>query len=804
MKRLSVLFLGFIFCFSTYAAYAQTTASGETESAMGFARAVEVNNGSLFFGEPANVHQPGLVYIFGQSDNGWTQQGQLSASDGVIGDGFGSALTADGDQLLVGAPERNEERGAAYLFRRGSDGSWSQSASIAISDTSIKEGELGASVALSGNTAFIGAPGEQEGVGAVYVYKRTNAGSWSQQARLANPDTAQGLSFGHALAADGNRLVVGAPQKQGGAVYVFRDNGSGSWAVDDTLASDIVNEDAAFGANIDLRNNQVIVGAPRHAGGSGAVFVYQREENAEKWTSSGQLVAYDGGPRYQFGSSLSFVGSDVWVGAPGADNGSGALYQFKRSEDGTSWASVSKVNGPERSEGDEFASTLDVGENLAVAGLVGADYGAGKAAILERDDAGNWTAKTTVFGESKAVLQPITGNAMDCSNGKVEHFGCNNVDLLSFLPISEIGGGRGVGLNDIWGWTDPQTGKEYALVGRINGTSFVDVSDPQNPVYVANLPMTKGSNTSVWRDIKVYKNHAYVVADNAGEHGMQVVDLTKLRDYNGEPLQLEMDALYDKVHSVHNVVINEESGFAYAVGSSGGGQTCGGGLHMVNIQDPTNPTFAGCFADESTGRSGTGYTHDAQCVQYEGPDKQYQGQEICFGANETAISIADVSDKENPKAISTFSYPNHAYVHQGWLTEDQKYFISNDELDEIVGNVDQTRTLIWDVSDLDDPQLATEYNADNASSDHNLYIKDGIMYQSNYMSGLQVLDVSTPADPVKIGYFDTEPFGEDEPGFAGTWSNYPFFDSDIVIMTSSQEGLFILDPQNAKAKAASS
>jgi len=189
---------------------------------------------------------------------------------------------------------------------------------------------------------------------------------------------------------------------------------------------------------------------------------------------------------------------------------------------------------------------------------------------------------------------------------------------------------------------------------------------------------------------------------------------------------------------------------------------------------------------------------------YEGPDKEYQGQEICFGANETAISIADVTNKENPKAISTFSYPNHAYVHQGWLTEDQKYFISNDELDEIVGNVDKTRSLIWDVSDLDDPQLVTEYNFDNASSDHNLYIKDSIMYQSNYMSGLQVLDVSNPADPVKIGYFDTEPFGEDVPGFAGTWSNYPFFDSGIVIMTSSQEGLFILDPQNAKAKAASS
>ena len=330
-------------------------------------------------------------------------------------------------------------------------------------------------------------------------------------------------------------------------------------------------------------------------------------------------------------------------------------------------------------------------------------------------------------------------------------------------------------------------------MGRIDGTSFVDVTNPSNPVYVGNLPKPDSSNTSVWRDIKVYKNHAYVVADNAGTHGIQVVDLTKLRDFEGTPLQLEMDAHYGNVHSVHNIVINESTGYAYAVGSSGGGQTCGGGLHMVNIQDPTNPTFAGCFADPSTGRSGTGYTHDAQCVTYHGPDEEYKGQEICIGANETALSIADVTDKENPKALSTASYPDYGYVHQGWLTEDHRYFFSNDELDELTGNVEQTRTLVWDVSDLDDPQFVREFKFDNKSSDHNLYIKGDTMYQSNYVSGLQVVDISDPENPKKVGYFDTEPFGKDEPGFSGTWSNYPYFESGTIIMTSGREGLFILD-----------
>lgn len=796
MRRLSAAFLALFLTFAFQSAEAQTTVDGSAQKMMGFARSVSVADGSVFIGEPANPHQSGLVFVYDRSDAEWAQKSILKASDGKIGDGFGSALHANGSRVLVGAPDHHEDRGAAYVFDRGSDGAWSESARFAISDTS-KEGEFGSSVALHGDIAFIGAPDEQDGFGAVYVYSRASSGSWSQQARIANPDTAKGLGFGSALAADGERLLVGAPRDNGGTVYVFSQSGDGNWTKEATLESRRVGEEARFGSTLSLNGNQALVGAPRQAAGSGAVFVFNRASDDGMWRSAGQLVAYDGGPRYGFGSAIAFVGDEVWVGAPGADSGSGALYQFERSSDGKGWAGVTKLGGPERKQGDSFAGTIAVDENVAVAGLTGADYGAGTAAIMERDsETGSWAVQTKVIGKSSAVLQPITGNKVKCEEGAASRFGCSNVDLLSFLPIDAIGGDRGVQLNDMWGWTDPETDKEYAIVGRINGTSFVDVTDPQNPVYIGNLPMTEGAQASVWRDIKVYKNHAYVVADNAGKHGMQVFDLTKLRDFEGEPLTFEQSAHYDEIHSAHNVVINTDTGFAYVVGSSGGGQTCGGGLHMVNIKDPQNPTFAGCFSDPSTGRSGTGYTHDAQCVTYDGPDSEYKGHEICIGANETAISIADVTDKKNPKALSTASYPDYAYVHQGWLTEDHRYFFQNDELDELTGNVDRTRTLIWDVTDLDDPQFVREYLFDNSASDHNLYIKGNTMYQSNYVSGLQVVDISDPENPVKTGHFDTEPFGEDEPGFAGTWSNYPYFDSGIVVMTSSQEGLFILKKQD--------
>ena len=130
---------------------------------------------------------------------------------------------------------------------------------------------------------------------------------------------------------------------------------------------------------------------------------------------------------------------------------------------------------------------------------------------------------------------------------------------------------------------------------------------------------------------------------------------------------------------------------------------------MVDINDPLNPVFAGCFAHPNTGRRNTGNSHDTQCVIYHGPDEDYAGREICVNSNETALSVADVTDKDNPIAVATADYPGVQYAHQGWLTEDHRYFYSNDELDEVNGTVEATRTLIWDLADLDDPFLLSEY-----------------------------------------------------------------------------------------------
>ena len=390
---------------------------------------------------------------------------------------------------------------------------------------------------------------------------------------------------------------------------------------------------------------------------------------------------------------------------------------------------------------------------------------------------------------------PPLVNITSCANGSAAGFPCSGIDYVSHLSPGQMGLTIGI-VNDMWGWTDPMTGTEWALVGHSQGTSFVSLADPDDPIHAGFLPYTEGAFESTWRDIKVYRDHAFIVSDAAGPHGMQVVDLAQLRGITTMPSRVELLTVYDRIHSAHNLVINEETGFAYSVGGAGGGETCGGGLHMIDIRDPANPVFAGCFADTSTGQRGTGYTHDATCVVYKGPDTEHRGKEICFGSNESALSIADVTDKNAPAALASTSYPGVSYSHQAWLDDAHEYLYMNDEFDEYREDINATRTIVWDISDLDDPVVVHEFLGTTQAVDHNLYIVGNLMYQSNYLSGLRVIDISDRDSPREVAYFDVEPDGENTPQLAGSWSNYPFFESGIIGVTSmgvrSEGGVFFV------------
>jgi choice-of-anchor B domain-containing protein len=250
------------------------------------------------------------------------------------------------------------------------------------------------------------------------------------------------------------------------------------------------------------------------------------------------------------------------------------------------------------------------------------------------------------------------------------------------------------------------------------------------------------------------------------------------------PQTFTEDAWYGEFGPAHNIAINTATGFAYAVGSN----TCNGGPHMVDISTPTEPTKAGCVAED-------GYTHDTQCVVYRGPDADYQGHELCFNSNEDTLTVVDVTDKANPVQIVRKPYNGAAYSHQGWLAKGQRYFLLDDELDEMSGDDKHTRTYIFDVTDLDNPEPIGTYVAEVTSIDHNQYVKDGYTYQANYQSGLRILKLGRigSGQLSEAGYFDIYPEANTA-NFNGSWSVYPYFESGTVVISGIEQGLIVVKP----------
>lgn len=425
------------------------------------------------------------------------------------------------------------------------------------------------------------------------------------------------------------------------------------------------------------------------------------------------------------------------------------------------------------------------------------------------------TSSSTDDNDEDIIVNTLT----ECSDGMADGFPCNNIGLYATLSLEELlaqpSNNNEPRLNDIWGWIDPETQKEYALVGLTDGVSIVDVTDPVEPVVIAKLLEPNTAQKSVmsyddlqyhddhdgfkeassWRDIKVYQNTMYVVSEQPS-YGMQIFNLTRLRDITNPPAFLNEDTRYTEFGNAHNLAINEDTGFAYIVGITSG-MVCSdrGGLHMVDLNDPLNPQYAGCYFDEQTGgRTKDGYIHDTQCVIYEGADEQYAGNELCFSSSENSFLITNVDgNKDNSTTISATVYEGNRYAHQGWLSEDHRYFFMNDELDELQ-NSTPTRTYIWNIEDLENPVFLDYYEHNTQSVDHNLYITGGMMYQANYTAGLRVLDVQNPDLPVETGFFDTTP-NIDNPQFSGLWSVYPWLSGDKVIVSDINNGLFVLKVQ---------
>ncbi len=770
----------------------------------GFGGVAAVGNGEVFVGSApigwqTGERPAGVVNRYARGDDGiWTEASSLSASDGAIGDHFGRSVayraTDDVEMVVVGAPGL----GVAYVFEKQNE-KWRETAKLVPSvladgvefgGSYARGGYRTANIAITRDRVAVSAFGPDAEANAVHVFHRMG-NSWMEEAILKpSGDAIEG--FATAITAGDNSIFVAAPSANegAGAIHVF-DRDNAGWQSADVISVDDLAGRASFGQSLTFdRSEQVLlVGAPRQDGG-GAVLAFKADDQGE-WSevnrvSPPERTDTDRRPASAFGSNLAASAGKVLIGARGA------AFFF----DGST---VVEIMPPDERSEEFFGGGLAINGDIALIGSPGADYEEGITNLYEysqmRGDSNTGWQQVKMLANDIIFLESVYDEQVNCEEGEAEGFACSNVDLVSFMSSRELTSHRGVKMTDIWGWEDPETGKEWVLLGRTDGTAFIDISNPNRPVYVGQIYRTEGSPGSAWRDVKVYKNHAYIVADGADQHGVQIFDLTQLRDVKPAemPMTFEETAHYAGTASTHNIVINEETGFAYAVGNRSGGENmCGGQLHIFDIREPANPKFAGCFSE---GKSGT---HDAQCVIYRGSDAEHAGSEICFASNGSSFVIADVTNKDSTVTVANTSYPNQAYTHQGWLTEDHNFFYMNDELDEMNGSVDRTRTLIWDVSDLDDPLLVKEFFLDSGASDHNLYVRDHFMYQSNYQAGLRILDISDPVNPVEVGNFDTTPFAGDDAGFGGSWSNYPYFKSGVIAVSSRGEGLFILKKRDTE------
>lgn len=381
--------------------------------------------------------------------------------------------------------------------------------------------------------------------------------------------------------------------------------------------------------------------------------------------------------------------------------------------------------------------------------------------------------------EPNPIQSVIDLSGTPCDNGMAGIYPCQGYDLLAKISLETFGSEAA---NDNWGWVDHESGKEYVLSGLDDGTAFIDISDPKNPIFLGKLPTA--TTVSPWRDIKVYENHAFIVSE-APEHGLQVFDLTRLRLIDEFQI-FTSDARLTDFGNAHNIWINQESGYAYVFGS----ELYQGGPLFINITNPINPQVEGGYADDS-------YTHDAHIVTYDGPDNQYKGREILFGSNSDGgennkIIIVDITDKSNPIRINSITYTNGGYTHQGFLSEDHRYFFLGDELDELQYGA-PTQTRIFDLTSLSNSTLHVNYFGGVNAIDHNGYVKGNKFYLANYTAGLRVLDISQVQNKSvkEIGFFDTYP-SNNNPKFNGVWSIYPFFESGIIAINDIDSGLFLV------------
>jgi ribonuclease BN (tRNA processing enzyme) len=376
------------------------------------------------YGDDDGGSASGSAYVFTRDSTGkWIQKQKSKASDAAANDFFGGSVAVSGDTAVVGAVGNGGSfSGSAYVY--------GLQHKLTAPDDAASD-FFGESVAVSGDTAIVGAAGDDDGgtdSGSAYVFTRDAAGTWSEQQKLTASDAAADDIFGVSVAVSGDTAVVGArgdddDGPDSGSAYVFTRDAAGTWSEQQKLTASDAAAGDGFGCSVALSGDTVVVGANRSDDftvslpfDTGSAYVFTRDATGT-WIQKQKLTASDAAGHDEFGRPVAVSGDTVFVGAnPGTGSESGSAYVFTRDPAGT-WIQKQKLKASDAAADESFALSVAVSGDTAIVGAFRNDDGAtdsGSAYVFTRDAAGTWI-QTQKLGASDAAATDIFGSAVAIS-----------------------------------------------------------------------------------------------------------------------------------------------------------------------------------------------------------------------------------------------------------------------------------------------------------------------------------------------------------------------------------------------------
>lgn len=421
----------------------------DTEAVDRFGVGLDINGTLLAIGghwADAPSFRSGAVYLFRRDAGGpdyWGQFKKLTAADSAPESNFGHALaiSGNGNTLVVGAAADDEygfNAGAAYVFDRNAGGidNWGQVRKVVPLDIAALDNFYTGAVSFDGNT-MVGAGHRNDDLGsesgAVYIFERNEGGpnNWGQTKKILASDGRSGDLFGAPALISGDTVAVGAwPHDAAGtdtgAVYLYERNlgGADNWGESRKLVCPDVTGGDAFGGNLSIENDTLLVGATRHADSRGAAYIFYRNTGGpDNWGLVRKLTAPDGRTNDLFGSSVRLVGDLALVGAIREDGESGALYVFRRDAEGPDhWGFVQKIKAKDADAGDRFGSLADISDDTLV------------VSALYDDAAGTDSGAAYIFRSDSNGLEPVGGAVTGLVLSSVECANLNNGQTVN-VPV---------------------------------------------------------------------------------------------------------------------------------------------------------------------------------------------------------------------------------------------------------------------------------------------------------------------------------------------------------------------------------